>query len=137
MMYREALNCPPPRKHSRLTRDIRAFSGFKFYLGDLYIRGILNLFQKFVIQKLGGNTESFKIHYGDGTATSSRNDKQSSCNTQCVGWSGTLSYNNRTNSCKTQVAGAAATLPLSLCEREQLLTSLRVFRDAGEGLNRG
>ena len=92
------------------------------------------MFQKFVIQKLGGNTESFKIHYGDGTATSSRNDKQSSCNTQCVGWSGTLSYNNRTNSCKTQVAGAAATLPLSLCEREQLLTSLRVFRDAGEGV---
>ena len=38
-----------------------------------------------------------------------------------------------TSSCKTQVSGAAATLPLSLCEREQLLTSLRVIRDAGEG----
>ena len=75
------------------------------------------MFQKPVIQKLGGNTESFKIHYEDGTATSSRNNKQSSCNTQCDGWSGTL--------------------PLSLCEREQLLTSLRVIRDAGEGLNKG
>ena len=104
---------PPPRKHSRLTRDIRAFSGFKFYLGGLNITVILNLFQKFVIQKLGGNTESFKIHYGDGTATSSRNDKQSSC--------------------KTQVVDGTATFPLSLCEREQLLTSLRVIRDAGEG----
>ena len=51
---------PPPRKHSRLTRNIRAFSGFKFYLGNLYIRGILNLFQNIVIQKLGGNTGSFK-----------------------------------------------------------------------------
>ena len=75
-----------------------------------------------------------KTQVADGTATSSHNNLQSSCNTQCVGWSGTLSYNNRTNSCKTQVAGAAATLPLSLCEREQLLTSLRVFRDAGEGV---
>ena len=27
-----------------------------------------------------------------------------------------------------------ATFPLSLCEREQLLTSLRVYKDAGEGL---
>ena len=27
--------------------------------------------------------------------------------------------------------------PLSLCEREQLLTSLRVIRDAGEGVIRG
>ena len=35
--------------------------------------------------------------------------------------------------CKTQVAGAAATLPLSLCDREQLLTSERVIRDSGEG----
>ena len=82
---------PPPRKHNRLTRDIRAFSGFKFYLGDLNITVILNLFQKFVIQKLGGNTESFKIHYEAGTTTSSRNNLQ--------------------NSCKTQVAGAAATMP--------------------------
>ena len=51
---------PPPRKHSRLTRDIRAFSGFKFYLGDLNITVILNLFQKFVIQKLGVDTGCFK-----------------------------------------------------------------------------
>ena len=102
---------PPPRKHNRLTRDSRVFSGFKFYLWGLNITVILNLFQKFVIQKLGGNTESFKIHYGDGTATSSRNDKQSSCKTQCGGWSDTLSYNDITNLCKTLVSGAAATLP--------------------------
>ena len=74
-----------------------------------------------------------KTQVTDGTATSSLNNLQSSCNTQCVGWSGTLSYNNRTNSCKTQVSGAAATLPLSLCDREQLLTSERVIRDSGEG----
>ena len=30
----------------------------------------------------------------------------------------------------------SGTLPLSLCEREQLLTSLRVIRDAGEGVIR-
>ena len=82
---------PLPRKRSRLTRNSRTFSGFKFYLGYLNITVILNLFQKFVIQKLGGNTESFKIHYEAGTATSSRNNLQ--------------------NSCKTQVAGAAATMP--------------------------
>ena len=51
-------------------------------------------------------------------ATSSHYDLQSSCNTQCVGWNGYVP-------------------PLSLCEREQLLTSLRVIRDAGEGLNKG
>ena len=51
-------------------------------------------------------------------ATSSHNDLQSSCNTQCVGWNGYVP-------------------PLfSLCEREQLLTSLRVIRDAGEGVIR-
>ena len=33
--------------------------------------------------------------------------------------------------------GCSGTLPLSLCEREQLLTSLRVTRDAGEGIIRG
>ena len=45
MLNREALNCPPPRKRSRLTRHIRAFSGFKFYLGYLDISVVLNLFQ--------------------------------------------------------------------------------------------
>ena len=51
---------PPPRKRSRLTRNSRTFSGFKFYLGYLNITVILNLFQKFVIQKLGGNTGCFE-----------------------------------------------------------------------------
>ena len=35
--------------------------------------------------------------------------------------------------CKTQVTDGTATLPLSLCDREQLLTSERVIRDSGEG----
>ena len=48
----------------------------------------------------------------------------------------TFSHNEKQSSCKIKVSGAAATLPLSLCEREQLLTSLRVIRDAGEGLFR-
>ena len=51
---------PPPRKRSRLTRNSRTFSGFKFYLGYLNITVILNLFQKFVIQKLGVDTGCFK-----------------------------------------------------------------------------
>ena len=45
---------PPPRKRSRLTRHIRAFSGFKFYLGYLDISVILNLFQNPVTKKLEG-----------------------------------------------------------------------------------
>ena len=45
---------PPPRKRSRLTRHIRTFSGFKFYLGYLDISVILNLFQNPVTKKLEG-----------------------------------------------------------------------------------
>ena len=70
----------------------------------------------------------------NGASHSPRNDIENLCNTQYGGWSGTLPCNDRTSSCKTQVSGAAATLPLSLCEREQLLMSLRVIRDAGEGV---
>ena len=57
-----------------------------------------------------------KTQVTDGTATSSLNNLQSSCNTQCVGWSGTL--------------------PLSLCEREQLCERSELT-NAGEGLIRG
>ncbi len=53
MSNREALK-PPPRKRSRLTRHISAFSGFKFYLGYLDISVILNLFQNPVTKKLKG-----------------------------------------------------------------------------------
>ena len=42
-----------------------------------------------------------------------------------------------TSSCNTQYGGWSGTLPLSRCEREQLLTSERVIRDAGDGLIRG
>ena len=65
---------------------------------------------------------------------SPRNDIENLCKTQYVGWSGTLPCNDRTNSCKAQVVDGTATFPLSLCVREQLLTSERVFRDAGEGV---
>ena len=54
----------------------------------------------------------------------------------CHEWSDTLPCDNKTNSCKPQMADGTATFPLSLCEREQLLTSLRVIRDAGEGVIR-
>ena len=57
-----------------------------------------------------------KTQVTDGTATSSLNNLQSSCNTQCVGWSGTL--------------------PLSLCDREQLCERSELT-NAGEGLIRG
>ena len=68
---------------------------------------------------------------------SPRNDIENLCKTQYVGWSGTLPCNDRTNSCKAQVVDGTATFPLSLCVREQLLTSERVIRDAGDGLIRG
>ena len=77
---------------------------------------------------------SCKTQVVDGTATSSHNNLQSSCNTQCGGWSGTLPLAMTSKVYATpNVLDGTATFPLSLCEREQLLTSLRVIRDAGEG----
>ena len=54
----------------------------------------------------------------------------------CDGLSSTLQCNDKTGSCNTQCGVCSGTLPLSLCEREQLLTSLRVIRDAGESVIR-
>ena len=54
----------------------------------------------------------------------------------CDGLSSTLQCNDKTGSCNTQCGVCSGTLPLSLCKREQLLTSLRVIRDAGEGVIR-
>ena len=78
----------------------------------------------FIVKGLSSNCQS--LH--------SCNDRTSSCKTQVSGVEATFTRNDLQNSCNTQYGGWSGTLPLSLCEREQLLTSLRVIRDAGEGV---
>ena len=100
MLYREALNYPPPRQ------DVDVTKVFSFNV-------IPNSFRDLVIQKLEGNTESFEIQ-DDGY--------QSEFNNKLDCFGSKEPRNEIESLCKAGLSDAAATLPLPQGAREMRFT---------------